>query len=208
MWPAFPTSDYYGGSAPSQGQQPTAGLPATGLAGQWEGRPPEGSRVHHAPVGGGGAQLFPCSLATSTPQSFLVASGPADATPTAESPTQPFGCACAASRPISARLEPGQSLEGVRPLVHVVLHLPALLAEPEPSGSADPSRRCRGCSHPPLRFQDQAAPSSYRPAATGRRWALTSHPVSWRLAAHGVDDAVGTRQHRVDQGQKLSAEPV
>jgi hypothetical protein len=33
------------------------------------------------------------------------------------------------------------------------VHLPVSLAGPGPSGSADPSRRCRGCSHPPLRLQ-------------------------------------------------------
>jgi hypothetical protein len=34
-----------------------------------------------------------------------------------------------------------------------------LACGPGPSGSADPSRRCRGCSHPPLHFQGRAAPS-------------------------------------------------
>src|SRR6266508_4056769 len=47
-------------------------------------------------------------------------------------------------------------------------------------------------------------PQLHRPAATGRRWALAAHPVAWRLAAHGVVDAVGTRQHRMDQGQQLA----
>ena len=37
MWPAFPTSDYYRASVPSRLQQPTAGLPVTGLAGRCEG---------------------------------------------------------------------------------------------------------------------------------------------------------------------------
>src|SRR5215218_4765441 len=77
LWPALPTSEYYGGSAPSQGPQPTAGLPATGPAGRWEGQPREGSHVSHVPVDGGGAQLFPGSLATPTPQTFSVASSPA-----------------------------------------------------------------------------------------------------------------------------------
>jgi hypothetical protein len=74
MWPAFPTSDYYGGSVPSHDQQPTAGLPATGLDGRWGGRSQDGSHVHHQPVDGVGAQLFPGSLATGTPQTFPVAS--------------------------------------------------------------------------------------------------------------------------------------
>jgi hypothetical protein len=81
MWPAFPASDYYGDSVPSQSHQPTTGLPAAGLAGQRGGRPWESSHVHHQPVDEGGAQLFPGSLATSTPQAFLVASTTPGITP-------------------------------------------------------------------------------------------------------------------------------
>jgi hypothetical protein len=43
------------------------------------------------------------------------------------------------------------------------------LAEPAPSGSADTSRLCQGCSHPPRQHPDQAALSFDPPAATGRR---------------------------------------
>jgi hypothetical protein len=68
MWAAFPPSDYYGDSAPPCDQPPTAGLPATGLAGRREGRSQGGSHVHHEPVDGIGVQLFPGSLATGTPQ--------------------------------------------------------------------------------------------------------------------------------------------
>jgi hypothetical protein len=80
MWPAFPTSDYYGGSVPSGDQQPTAGLPATGLDSRRGGQSQDGSHVHHQPVDGVGAQLFPGSLATGTPQTFPVASWPASST--------------------------------------------------------------------------------------------------------------------------------
>src|SRR6266545_4154031 len=138
MWPAFPTSDYYGGSVPSQGQQPTAGLPATGLAGQWEGRPREGSRVHHAPVGGGGAQLFPCSLATSTPQPFLVASGPADATPTTESPTQPLGVRALLAGPYPPGWSRGNRLRGFDHWFTLCCTFPPCL--PSPSRLAVPTR--------------------------------------------------------------------
>jgi hypothetical protein len=48
MWTAFPPSDYYGGSVPPGDHQPTTSLPATSLAGRWEGRSPGGSHVHHA----------------------------------------------------------------------------------------------------------------------------------------------------------------
>jgi hypothetical protein len=74
MWTAFPSSDYYGGSAPLPGPRPTTDLPAAALAARPDGRPRSGSHVHHVPIDGGGAQLFPGSLAASTPQTFLAAS--------------------------------------------------------------------------------------------------------------------------------------
>jgi len=86
VWTALPPADYYGDSAPPCDHQPTAGLPATGLAGRREGRSHGGSHVHHEPVDGIGAQLFPGSLATGTPQPFPVASQPAERQPTGESP--------------------------------------------------------------------------------------------------------------------------
>src|SRR5690606_32964201 len=76
MWPAFPTSDYYEPSAPSRSHQPTTDLPATILDGRRVGRLRDGSNVHHQPISGIGAQLCPCSLATSTPQAFPVSSSP------------------------------------------------------------------------------------------------------------------------------------
>ena len=68
--------------------------------------------------------------------------------------------ACAAGRPTSARLEPVHSLEGVRPLVHVVVHLPALLAGPGPSGGAGPSRRCRAAPALPCASRVRLPPAS------------------------------------------------
>jgi hypothetical protein len=76
MHAALPRSDYYGDSARSQGPQPTASLPATVLGARQGGRPQKRSHVPHVPVDGGGAQLFPGSLATPTPQTFSVASWP------------------------------------------------------------------------------------------------------------------------------------
>ena len=75
MRTAFPSSDYYGGSVPLPGPRPTTDLPAAALAARPDGRPRSGSHVHHVPIDGGGAQLFPGSLAASTPQTFLAASG-------------------------------------------------------------------------------------------------------------------------------------
>jgi hypothetical protein len=159
MWPALPAAEYYGDSATPGCHQPTAGLPAAVLAARREGRHPSASHVHCVPVGRGGAQLFPGSLATGTPQAFPVASlvakvvtvGVAARHAAVRRP------ACAADRPTSARFEPALPLAGVPPLVHSSLHRPALLAGPGPSGSADPSRRCQGCSHPPRRLPRRAA---------------------------------------------------
>ncbi len=68
----------------------------------------------------------------------------------------------------------GSGLEGVRPLVPALVHLPVLLAGPEPSGSADSSRRCQGCSRPPLRPQGQAALSFSRPLRRSAGGVLSS----------------------------------
>src|SRR3954463_14553703 len=105
MRPAFPASDYYGPSVPFRRHQPTASLPTT------RGRHRDGSHVHHASIDGIGAQLFPCSIATSTPQTFLAASPPT-ALRRLRSPRPRSRTACAALRPTSARVEPVSLLRG------------------------------------------------------------------------------------------------
>lgn len=73
---AFPGSEYYDGSAPSQpGQRSvrSATLRAGGPAG-WQG--PDGSRAHCDSLDGGGARLCPCGITTTTPQHFAVVSRP------------------------------------------------------------------------------------------------------------------------------------
>ena len=125
----------------------------------------------------------PDSLATSTPQTFLMASQPARLTGRRSRVLPIRNMRALSARPISARLQPRTGLEGVPPLVHCALRLSASLAKPGPSGSADPSRRCRGCSCPHPRLRDQAAPSFNQPAATDRRWAsqpTRSNSASWR----------------------------
>jgi hypothetical protein len=112
MCAAFPRPDYYEGSAPSPGHQQTACLPAAGLAGRARGQPGDGSHVHHEPVDEHGAQLFPGSPATSTPQAFPVTTGPASI-PAAPESINPFqGLPRAASRPVSTRFEPVSFLRG------------------------------------------------------------------------------------------------
>ena len=98
-------SDYYGASAPPVGHQPTTGLPARRLAAR-DRATPDGSHVHHRPIDEVGAQLYPGSIATPTPQAFSVASSPASINPASELPAAPRRRSCTATRPISARFEP------------------------------------------------------------------------------------------------------
>jgi hypothetical protein len=187
MRPALPASHYYGGSATPGRHQPTAGLPAAVLAARREGRPPDASHVHRVPVG----RVVPSfprqprhGYGAGLPRGLLGRKGcdPRSRRPPRSSPV----AACAADRPTSARFEPALPLAGVPPLVHCALHRPALLAGPGPSGSADPSRRCQGCSHPPCRLPGRAALSFSRAAATAQRWVFSPHPVTQRLVAHAL----------------------
>ena len=113
MRPAFPASDYYGGSVPSPGHQLTANLPVATLAGRRRGQPEDGSHVHHAPVGRIGAQLFPCSIATPTPQTFNVASRSVSI-PGLGVASRFVHLARTAARPASTRLEPVPRLRGFK----------------------------------------------------------------------------------------------
>src|SRR5215216_898839 len=165
------------------------GGPARRRAGRTAGRAAPGRFPRSLCAGRqGGAQLFPGSLATGTPQAFPVASSVAKVvTFRVAAHRDPLRCpACAADRPTSARFEPALPLAGVPPLVHCTLHRPALLAGPGPSGSTDPSRRCQGCSHPAWRLPGRAALSFNRAAATAQWWVLSPHPVTQRLVAHAL----------------------
>jgi len=90
MCEAFPRSDYYGPSAPPQGHRLTTRQPEKTVPG-W------GQQVGNLtvvptntcePVGRGGAQLCPCGIATTTPQTFVVASEASDLNPHRSSQTQ------------------------------------------------------------------------------------------------------------------------
>src|SRR5204863_7394935 len=75
-------------------------------------------------------------------------------------------------------------LREVMTLVPRVL-LSVTLTGPAPSGSTDTSRLCRGCSRPPRRFPDQAAPSFTAPLRQGQRWKVFHlHSNRQRLTAH------------------------
>jgi hypothetical protein len=185
VWPAFPTSDYYGGSVPSHDQQPTAGLPATGLDSRRGGRSQDGSHVHHQPVDGVGAQLFPGSLATGTPQTFPVASWPATSTGVRVALPRCWSsvrCCPAPIRQISSRfLSCGGSTTGSCN----TCTFPSCL--PGPGRLAVPTRPVVVGAAPTLPCASRvrlppASPGRYDSPEVG----LSSHPVKWRLVAHEV----------------------
>ena len=136
MWTAFPSSDYYGGSAPYRARQATVALPAGLLDAARVGRARQGSHVHCVAVGGGGAQLCSGSIAASTPQAFLAASQTGiNDRPGSRLPVRPFGVHCSPAhiRQVGA----GSTITEVQPLVHS--RFPVLLTRHGPSGSAEPS---------------------------------------------------------------------
>ena len=130
----------------------------------------------------GGAHLYPGNIAMTTPQTFIMASSP---------DFQPgFGVGHphnrwprAASRPVFIRFEPSATLRGVRQWF-LAYTFPALLAGPEPSDDADPSRALSGLLPPIRAFPRIDCPQLHRPTATGqRRSPLTSTrscSASWR----------------------------
>jgi hypothetical protein len=82
---------------------------------------------------------------------------------------------------------------------------PISLAGPGWSGGAHPSRRCRGCSHPPLRLQARAAPSFNGLLRQARGGVLSSPPGTWRPVAHQTH--TNTRRNPCTSTQQNSCEP-
>ena len=66
------------------------------------------------------------------------------------------------------------------------VHLLISLTGPAPSGSADTSRRCQGCSHPHQHLLDQAAPSFTQPLRRPGNEGLSPPSDFRRLVAHVV----------------------
>jgi hypothetical protein len=137
----------------------------------------------------------PGSIATPTPQTFSVASSPANLTGNG------------VAHPAGRALHPGPYPPGLGPVLRLrsvvagspLLHLPDSLAGPGPSGSAVPSRRCQGCSHPHPRPRARAAPS-FTGLLRQPSGGVLSPPLGhWRLVAH--------RLVKEDQPGRLYARP-
>ncbi|GIE73323.1 hypothetical protein Apa02nite_094310 [Actinoplanes palleronii] len=117
MYVPLARSDYYGSSAPpTADSRQRACPPPNGMSG---GRATvDGSHVHQQPIGQLGAQLYPDSLATPTPQAFTVASPPTSLSgfgvDLPEKPGQLVRCDTAHIHQVGAVT----TLTGLRPLVH------------------------------------------------------------------------------------------
>jgi hypothetical protein len=173
MRSAFPISDYYGSSAPPRQHQPTTSLSATLLATAWVGDRRGGSHVHCRSDRRGRRPAMPLQ------PRHGYAAGLHHGLPTGDI-TQPRSSSDdgidvlavarvrVADQPRSARFELEGLLRGVQPLVPHV-RLSVSLAEPGPSGSTGPPRRCRGCFPPLPASPGSGCPQLHRVAATTRR---------------------------------------
>ena len=105
------------------------------------------------------------------------------------------------SRPISTRLEPVRSIEGLSAAGSLSYTFPPRL--PDPGRLAVPARPVvvRAASHPLLHLQDQAALSFTGLLRQARGGALHPHPVSWRLVAHFFVHAQHHPLSRVARGR-------
>ena len=81
MWPALPTSEYYGDSAPSAPFGRQRAYPHS------RERRADGSHVHCCPVDGRGARLCPCGLVVATPQTFTTTCRARHISPSRQFPT-------------------------------------------------------------------------------------------------------------------------
>ena len=180
--PALPASttgrqsrDYYGASAPPTAinRQRTCPPPHWMSGGRATA---DGSHVHGSSIGQGGAQLYSGSIATPTPQAFSVASPPAFKPGYGVDNPRLTTCAVTHCDPAHIhQVGAGRSGYGASDTGSLALRLLTSLDRPEPSGSSDSTRRCRGCSPPPRRSPVQGAPS-FNPVAATTRWrrSLTS----------------------------------
>ena len=193
MWTAFPSPDYYDGSAPHRPHRVTVTLPVDVLAARREGQERKGSHVHCVAISGVGAQLCSGSLATSTPQAFLVASRTRIHTQSGSRlPVTVFGVHCipAHIRQIGA----GSTITEVPPLVHSRYTFP--LRSPDPDHLAVLARPgfVRAASHPPQHLPGQAALNFTQPLRRPGDRGLS--PPFANATPHGAPGLGGTGRPR------------
>jgi hypothetical protein len=183
MCAALPRSDYYGGSVPSQGPRPTAGLPAPGLAGQRDGRPREGSHVSHAPVDGAVPSLSPAASPHLRRRLSVWPPCQPDS-PASESRCAALTRACTAARPISTRLEPVLALRGFDHWFSSAYTFPSCL--PDPGRLAVPTRPVVVGAAPTLPGASRIRLPPASTACCDRPQAESFHlrPDTWNLVAH------------------------
>ena len=183
MHEAFPRSDYYGPSAPPRGHRLTTSQPEHRHP--WKGWPCGSLAV---------VPTFTAYRSTGEAPSYAPATSPRlrrrhspwpprPATLTNRGVPNTAVLVRIADQPRSTGFELAGDLRSVKALVPLV-RLPVLLAGPGPSGSPDPSRRCRGCLPPSPSSPGSGCPQLRHAAATARRWrSLTSTrycSASWR----------------------------
>ena len=187
MHAAFPRSEYYGGSAPPA---PSAGVvpiqppsPWNGLeAGTYTG----GSHVHCSSGRRVRHPALPLRYRHGyCRRQFTVASKPRQMRPSLKFPASPRKRRTGAHRK-PARIHRVRAGELSRDVTSPVprVYLPVSLTAPGPSGSAEPTRLCRGCSRPPRRPPAQAS-SSFTPPlrrrSNGRSLtSIRNNSASWR----------------------------
>jgi hypothetical protein len=189
-WPAFPASEYYGGSAPSRPDRSTVDPTHNPC---W--RPGSWVRTETVPT-------FTALRSTGEEPHFVPAASPwlrrghspwppggrihtrPGVVPTPGPRARPVGCA-----PLPAQIrqiEAGRWLRDVMARVPLVL-LPITLAGPGPSGSSGPSRLCQGCSRPHPAPSGAGCPQLRRPATTGSAVQVShlhsNNSASWRTKA-------------------------
>ena len=189
MRTAFPSSDYYGGSAPCRAHRATVALPAGPLAAIRVGQTRQGSHVHCVTVGGVGAQLCSDSIATSTPQAFLVASRTGvNYRPGSRLPVRLVGVHCIPAH--IHQIGAGSTITEVQPLVHSRYTFPPRSPDPTHLAVLDRPGFVRAASHPHQHLLAQAALNFNPAAATTRRWRsltpIRTHSASWRTL-HDVE---------------------
>lgn len=183
MWTAFPSSDYYGGSAPCRAHRATVALPAGSLAAVRMGQAQQGSHVHCVTVGGVGAQLCSGSIAASTPQAFLAASRTGvNYRPGSRLLIGIVGAHCVPAH--IHQVGAGSTITEVQPLVHSCYTFPPRLPDPTHLAVLGRPGFVRAAFHPHQHLLVQAALNFNPAAATTRRWrSLTptrTHSASWR----------------------------